>query len=134
MGGVAIQDLLSLLIGCRYLSLPMNEWINVKDRLPKHREHVIGYCMTKEDPNFHVEPLLFECHENSYITWAYLFAYNEGYAYAREVTHWMHLPEPPEDGCPPPNEKDIYSPLGKYKETVNVPLTNWMPLPISPKE
>jgi len=44
--------------------------------------------------DLHVEPLLFQTHEEE-ITWAFLFAYNGGYDYAVDVTHWQSLPEKP---------------------------------------
>jgi len=75
------------------------EWISVKDRLPKIDEHVIGYAKIGEE--WQVIPLLYQYfrfhgHDSKY-EWAYLFAYNEGYDYAKEVTHWMPLPNPPKE-------------------------------------
>ena len=70
------------------------EWISVKDRLPEEETHVIGFCRTCFDKQLHVEPLLFQINERKHL-WAHLFAYNEGYSYAIEVTHWMPLPSPP---------------------------------------
>ena len=72
-------------------------WISVKDRLPKESEHVIGYCRTNINPEWHVEPLLFDIYDKKEL-WAYLFAY-KGYDYAIEISHWMPLPEPPKDLC-----------------------------------
>lgn len=72
------------------------EWISIKDKLPEDGEHVIGYCKTHLEPQYHVEPLLFQIYDEKPI-WAYLFAFNEGYGYAEYVTHWMPLPEPPKD-------------------------------------
>ena len=66
------------------------KWLRVKDELPPLDVHVIGYCRTPHEKEFHVEPLLYEGRN-----WAYLFACNEGYGYAIEVTHWAPLPPPP---------------------------------------
>jgi len=68
------------------------KWIKTTDRLPPNNTHVIGYCMTPSNKDLHVEPLLFQEYEEEAL-WAYLFAYNEGYDYAKEVTHWQPLPE-----------------------------------------
>lgn len=68
------------------------DWISVKDRLPEDGEHVIAYCITPNNDEWHVEPLLYQT-----TSWTYLFAYNEGYGYASKVSHWMALPQAPNE-------------------------------------
>ena len=62
----------------------MSEWISVKDRLPKQREKVLCYFKFEpESPNVIAE--------NTY--------YGSGWwlSETSRVTHWMPLPEPPEE-------------------------------------
>lgn len=55
----------------------MNEWISVKDRLPKSFKHVLVYDAFEEN-----------------IT---LGLYGNGeWLFSKHITHWMPLPEPPE--------------------------------------
>lgn len=76
------------------------KWISVKDSLPEDEQHVIGFCSTGNNPVLHVEPLLYQTYVKGDPSWAYLFAYNEGYDYATRVTHWMPLPDAPIDFGP----------------------------------
>lgn len=81
--------------------LVRTKWINAKHDLPKidkgkYGKHVIGYCRTSHNPEWHVEPLLYIEEDGNHL-WAYLFAYNQGYNYAEEVSLWTPLPDPPKE-------------------------------------
>lgn len=72
----------------------MNEWINVKEKLPEPDTFVLSWCLSRGGKNT-------------------TFEYQEGYAaidslvngeffrtdmfYNARVTHWMPLPEPPNE-------------------------------------
>ena len=60
----------------------MSEWISVKDRLPNVHQRVLVYCQSKT-----IEKHVTAC------------MYMGGYfsRKVRNVTHWMPLPEPPEE-------------------------------------
>jgi len=69
----------------------MDKWISVKDRLPKYKKMVILFC-----PGYSGRPILegslYDTNENGN-NWV------DGVGFARSgVTHWMPLPEPPQDG------------------------------------
>ncbi len=69
----------------------MSEWISVKDRLPERDGRYIVFtdrnCVTTA--RFYV-PMTF--HDG--------YCRKGGWQYNRKVTHWMPLPEPPEEGTP----------------------------------
>ena len=60
-----------------------NEWISVKDRLPKENERVIASCRDG----------VFEAFVNQWGRWQ-RGGINMDFWYG-EVTHWMPFPEPP---------------------------------------
>lgn len=64
----------------------MNEWISVKDRLPKSRFVVLAY----EKPLNSINMSFYEKNSESWIDC------DSGY-YLNSVTHWMPLPNPPEE-------------------------------------
>lgn len=69
------------------------KWISVKDQLPELGTWVIGsYCKEdqKNNPVFYInEPpmRIVKCYENEGIRWSSL----------REISHWMELPEEPNE-------------------------------------
>jgi hypothetical protein len=66
----------------------MSEWISVEDRLPEHKERVLGYWAALEDGAY--EGIEISWRANSNIWTSYFVP---GFS---EITHWMPLPEPPE--------------------------------------
>lgn len=67
----------------------MSEWISVKDRLPEKFVSVLGYV-----PNLKSYQVVHECFLGSHGDWYTPMAYEEKEIM---VTHWMPLPEPPEE-------------------------------------
>lgn len=74
----------------------MNEWINVKDRLPE--ENKLYLCVRTSHPKMWLES--FDTKERKFGVWwdyepdgqyhkKYRFIENKG------ISHWMPLPEPP---------------------------------------
>jgi len=69
----------------------MSEWISVKDRLPKKGECVL--CFYDSQLHKHIDPF----GRSNRIVTRELIAEN-GMEWANEgVTHWMPLPEPPQE-------------------------------------
>lgn len=64
-------------------------WISVKDRLPENYISVLGYI-----PELFPFSQLKECFIGPDGEWHYAGDYSADTAY---ITHWMPLPEPPED-------------------------------------
>lgn len=64
------------------------KWIPVTERLPEPFVSVLGYC-PDEDPL----PAVHECYINGFGQWTSSVVYGMG-----NVTHWMEMPKPPEDG------------------------------------
>jgi hypothetical protein len=64
----------------------MNEWISVKDSLPKEDEYVIAYDGQE------VEKAFIMRYDNNNPIWTY-YDWMEW----DHVTHWMPLPKPPKD-------------------------------------
>jgi hypothetical protein len=71
----------------------MSEWINVKDRLPKENEEVLAFSITvhKEGYMSVAHWIAFDESEPNIITW-FSFINEE-----KCITHWMPLPNPPEE-------------------------------------
>ena len=70
----------------------MTEWISVKDRLPDRDCKVLGFICLPSGGRW-VDLLFYSGMRNVFILWA-----NTGITYNHnEVTHWMPLPEPPEE-------------------------------------
>lgn len=65
----------------------MNEWISVKERLPDRFEYVLVYCKGLR--------------RDIFVSYGYRYDDTGWYVdgiYTTVVTHWMPLPEPPEEG------------------------------------
>ena len=65
-------------------------WISVEDRLPEPFVSVLGYCPDEEPL-----PTVHECYVNGFGQWTSSLVYGMG-----NVTHWMPIPDPPEEGAP----------------------------------
>lgn len=62
------------------------EWISVKDRLPQKYSNVLIYTSFGYVTN------------GMWVPYKNIFVYDRGYELEKdEVTHWMPLPEPPEE-------------------------------------
>lgn len=78
-------------------------WISVKDRLPEHGKQVLLIAYAWSDTTIYLGRLE---HMSSETSWLTGFTSKEsewclqGWSYLKEplVTHWMPLPEPPEEG------------------------------------
>ena len=66
----------------------VGKWISVKDRLPEAGGYVV--CIAKRNPFSRFMPMVARIEKNG---WANPITEQ----YISEVTHWMPLPEPPED-------------------------------------
>ena len=66
----------------------VQEWISVKDRLPGAGGYV--FCIAKRNPFSRFMPMVARIEKNG---WANPITEQ----YISEVTHWMSLPEPPEE-------------------------------------
>ncbi len=64
-----------------------SKWISVSERLPEPFVSVLGYCPDEEPL-----PTVHECYVNGFGQWTSSVVYGMG-----TVTHWMEMPEPPED-------------------------------------
>lgn len=65
----------------------MNEWISVKDRLPEFLDEVLLFTSAG---NIYIG-MFYEKHENYTVA-------GDSYGFLYDVTHWMPLPEPPNEG------------------------------------
>ena len=66
----------------------VQEWISVKDRLPEAGGYVV--CIAKRNPFSIFMPMVARIEKNGWVN-----PITE--QYISEVTHWMPLPEPPEE-------------------------------------
>ena len=66
----------------------VQEWISVKDRLPEAGGYVV--CIAKRNPFSRFMPMVARIDKNG---WANPITEQ----YISEVTHWMPLPEPPNE-------------------------------------
>ena len=66
----------------------MSEWISVRDRLPEAGGYVV--CIAKRNPFSRFMPMVARIEKNGWVN-----PITE--QYISEVTHWMPLPEPPEE-------------------------------------
>lgn len=66
------------------------EWINVKEQLPKNKERVLAYAIKDEDFSD------LDCHYFEADHYDGMWFENVDLCRIH-VTHWMPLPEPPED-------------------------------------
>ena len=64
----------------------VQEWISVKDRLPDAGGYVV--CIAKRNPFSRFMPMAARIEKNGWVN-----PITE--QYISEVTHWMHIPEPP---------------------------------------
>ena len=64
----------------------VQEWISVKDRLPEAGGYVV--CIAKRNPFSRFMTMVARIEKNG---WANPITEQ----YISEVTHWMHIPEPP---------------------------------------
>ena len=67
----------------------VQEWVSVKDRLPEAGGYVV--CIAKRNPFSRFMPMVARIEKNGWVN-----PITE--QYISEVTHWMPLPEPPEEG------------------------------------
>ena len=67
----------------------VQEWISVKDELPEAGGYVV--CIAKRNPFSRFMPMVARIEKNGWVN-----PITE--QYISEVTHWMLLPEPPEEG------------------------------------
>lgn len=66
-----------------------SDWISVDKRLPEPFVSVLGYCPDEEPL-----PTVHECYLNGYGQWCSAQVYG-----METVTHWMPMPEGPEEVC-----------------------------------
>ena len=72
------------------------EWINVKDRLPsKENQHIV--CLINEKPLLCCVHDATVCLTKDQVSFYWPTKKWMKDVYYGEVTHWMPLPEPPED-------------------------------------
>ena len=64
----------------------VQEWISVKDRLPEAGGYAV--CIAKRNPFSRFMPMVARIEKNGWVN-----PITE--QYISEVTHWMHLPQPP---------------------------------------
>ena len=64
----------------------VQEWISVDDRLPEVGGYVV--CIAKRNPFSRFMPMVARIEKNGWVN-----PITE--QYISEVTHWMHIPEPP---------------------------------------
>lgn len=65
----------------------MSKWISVKDRLPSHNEWILA---------FDGEKMCVCWFDLSYHDYLFMFGMSSSQQF-RNVTHWMPLPEPPNE-------------------------------------
>ena len=68
--------------------IKMSKWISVKDKMPEPSRYVA--CIAKRNPFSRFMPMVARIEKNG---WANPITEQ----YISEVTHWMPLPEPPEE-------------------------------------
>ena len=64
----------------------VQEWISVKDMMPEAGGYVV--CIAKRNPFSRFMPMVARIEKNGWVN-----PITE--QYISEVTHWMHIPEPP---------------------------------------
>jgi len=70
------------------LEAQIPQWISVKDKLPKYEVEVL---VCRKD-NTYWWGMVIEKPDNSFYV-----RYGNKWVFAKDVTHWMPLPKPPED-------------------------------------
>ena len=77
---------------------PVKQWISVKDRLPDDNgKYMVWYKGELDICEFDVESLTFGYTYDDYDEmYSHLVCWDDGMD--KDITHWMHLPEPPKDG------------------------------------
>ena len=68
--------------------IKMSEWISVKDKMPQPGRYVA--CIAKRNPFSRFMPMVARIEKNG---WANPITEQ----YISEVTHWLPMPEPPEE-------------------------------------
>lgn len=68
-----------------------SEWISVEERLPEHKQLVLGYIVDERIGEQTIAAV--ECRYQELDTW-----YFPPLCEWEKVTHWMPLPEPPKKG------------------------------------
>ena len=85
---------------------PPNEWVSVEERRPdKHDEYIVCACDEGEPIDERIwgdTVVVFADYYDGTFTW---YEGNTEYDISDIVTHWMHLPAPP-DRRPPEGEED----------------------------
>ena len=64
----------------------VQEWVSVKDRLPKAGGYVV--CIAKRNPFSRFMPMVARIEKNGWVN-------PRTEQYISEVTHWMQIPQPP---------------------------------------
>ena len=67
----------------------VQKWISVEDKLPETGGYVV--CIAKRNPFSRFMPMVAKIEKNGWVN-----PITE--QYISEVTHWMHIPEPPKGG------------------------------------
>lgn len=68
----------------------MSEWISVNDRMPEQKLVVLGYCQKTK------KAFVGYCWDGEKY-WKHIGASGAEYSVRSKVTHWMPIPELPED-------------------------------------
>lgn len=76
------------LVSTQQPNAPLTGWISVKDRLPEAGGYVV--CIAKRNPFSRFMPMVARIEKNGWVN-------PIAEQYISEVTHWMPLPEPPEE-------------------------------------
>lgn len=72
----------------------MSEWISVKDKLPENNVTVLAYC--EKTKKYFIGNAIYRCFSDG-VYWRHEGARGAMYTVTSKVTHWMPLPEPPEE-------------------------------------
>ena len=72
----------------------MSNWISVKDKLPENNVTVLAYC---EKTKKYFIGNRSCCYFSKEAYWRHEGARGAMYTVTSKVTHWMPLPEPPEE-------------------------------------
>lgn len=75
----------------------MSEWISVKDRLPDNKEHDWVLAQVVEDNGFMHIPKVMEYRQSKNDWFEETYGWLSEHNGAFTVTHWMPLPEPPDE-------------------------------------